>query len=146
MSRSGYTDDYDGENWSLICWRGAVKAAMRGKRGQQFFGDIRDAFDAMPVKELAAGSFKESNGCLCTLGVIGAQRGIDLREMEDAADYGNYDQIGKAFGTARALVQEIMWVNDEGNWGRKETPAERWARMRAWVVDQISDPDEGAAP
>lgn len=34
MSRSGYTDDCDYEgNWPMICWRSAVKSAIRGKRG-----------------------------------------------------------------------------------------------------------------
>lgn len=29
MSRSGYTDDCESD-WGMICWRGAVKAAIRG--------------------------------------------------------------------------------------------------------------------
>lgn len=32
MSRSGYSEDLD--MWDLIRWRGAVKSALRGKRGQ----------------------------------------------------------------------------------------------------------------
>lgn len=34
MSRSGYSDDCYG--WELICWRGAVNSAIKGKRGQSF--------------------------------------------------------------------------------------------------------------
>lgn len=142
MSRSGYSDDFDGENWSLICWRGAVKKAITGKRGQALLVSLRDALDAMPVKELADGSFHDSGGCYCTLGVLGAQRGIDLKEMERAADYGQYETIGEAFGSPRSLVQEIMWMNDEGNYVRSETPAERWQRMRDWLDKNIAKATE----
>lgn len=49
MSRSGYCDD--GENgWATICWRGAVKSALRGKRGQSFLLELAEAMDAMPTK------------------------------------------------------------------------------------------------
>ncbi|ENQ7660184.1 hypothetical protein ACEQOL_006537 [Pseudomonas aeruginosa] len=41
MSRSGYCDDLD--NWSLICWRGAVSSAIKGKRGQAFLIELREA-------------------------------------------------------------------------------------------------------
>ena len=44
MSRSGYTDDYDdGYEWANIRWRGAVKSAIRGKRGQATLKAILDA-------------------------------------------------------------------------------------------------------
>ena len=45
MSRSGYSDDCD--TWPLICWRGAVASALRGRRGQQFLIELRDALDAI---------------------------------------------------------------------------------------------------
>jgi len=47
MSRSGYSDDCD-DQWSLICWRGAVKSAIRGKRGQAFLKEMLAALDALP--------------------------------------------------------------------------------------------------
>lgn len=46
--------------------------------------------------------------------------------------------IAKAFDIAPALVQEIEWMNDEGIYAR--SPEERWARVRAWVVEQIEAP------
>jgi len=134
MSRSGYSDDCE----KLGLWRGAVHRAITGKRGQALLMAIRDALDAMPVKELAGGSFQQSDGCLCTLGVLGAQRGIDLHAMELAAEDWEFDRIGDAFGGARALVQEIMFENDEGNFYRHETPASRWQRMRTWVESNIA--------
>lgn len=51
MSRSGYTDDCD-DNWAIICYRGALKSAMRGKKGQAFLKELLAALDAMPRKRL----------------------------------------------------------------------------------------------
>jgi hypothetical protein len=41
------------------------------------------------------------------------------------------DDVGKAFGISRSLACEIAYENDEAR--SRETPAERWTRMRAWV-------------
>jgi hypothetical protein len=56
MSRSGYSDE--GDHWDMIRWRGAVKSAMRGKRGQAFLRELRDTLDAMPEKRLVSGAFR----------------------------------------------------------------------------------------
>jgi len=53
MSRSGYSDDCE-DNWSWICWRGAVKSAIRGKRGQAFLRETLAALDALPERKLIA--------------------------------------------------------------------------------------------
>lgn len=47
MSRSGYSDDID--QWDLICWRGAVASAIRGKRGQAFLLEMWKAMTALPA-------------------------------------------------------------------------------------------------
>jgi len=41
MSRSGYSDDCD--VWALIRWRGAVKSAIRGARGQAMLRELIQA-------------------------------------------------------------------------------------------------------
>lgn len=134
MSRSGYSDDCDG--WELICWRGAVNSAIRGKRGQRTLHEILAALDAMPVKALAAESLVTADGQCCTLGVLGAQRGIALDELDPE----DPDGVAQAFGIAPALAKEIVFENDEGgHW--KELPDRRWERMRAWVVSNIKTPN-----
>ena len=70
MSRSGYTDDYDG--WDLIRWRGAVHSAIRGRRGQAALREIIAALDALPEKWLAANSLETADGDYCTLGALGS--------------------------------------------------------------------------
>lgn len=129
MSRSGYSDDC--ENWNLICWRGAVTSAMKGKRGQAFLLDLRDAMDAMPEKRLVA-DVLEADGQFCTIGVLGAKRGINMQLL----DPDDREGVAEAFGIAPALAAEIVFMNDEGSWNA-ETPEQRWLRMREWVESNI---------
>ena len=131
MSRSGYTDDY-AEQWQFIMWRGAVHSAIHGKRGQAMLKELLAALDAMPTKELIAHDL-ECNGQYCALGVLGTQRGIALT----ALDPEDQTQVAQKFGIARALACEIVYMNDEGAWG-KETPTQRWVRMRAWIASQVN--------
>lgn len=130
MSRSGYSEDC--EMWDLIRWRGAVRAALNGKRGQAFLRELAEAMDAMPEKRLVAHALQNEAGEVCALGVVGQARGIDLEEFETDDAEG----IADAFGLARAMVREIEYENDEGTY-RTETPGERWSRMRAWVDARI---------
>jgi len=129
MSRSGYSDDC--ESWSLICWRGAVTSAMKGRRGQAFLLELRDAMEVMPEKRLVA-DVLEADGQFCTIGVLGAKRGINM----EALDPGDREEVAAAFGIAPALAAEIVFMNDEGSWN-SETPEQRWTRMRAWVESNI---------
>lgn len=148
MSRSGYTDDYD-DQWALIRWRGAVKSSIRGKRGQAFLRELLAALDAMPEKRLIGDSFSKA-GAYCTLGAIGAQRGVEMPKIDydwQGADPAALDPEDPtairdaacaALGIPDALAAEIMFENDEGGWS--ETPEARWMRMRAWVAKRIKEP------
>lgn len=131
MSRSNYSDDC--EQWDLIRWRGAVKSAIRGQRGQSAFKELLAALDAMPIKELISDEL-EHDGEYCTLGVLGKARGIAMAGLDPA----DHDEVAKAFNLAPALVMEITFINDEA-WGR-QTPQVRWQHMRQWVADQIQPP------
>lgn len=160
MSRSGYSDDCD--DGLLGLWRGAVASATRGKRGQQALKEILQALDAMPVKELISDSLATSEGEYCTLGALGASRGLDMSEI-DPDDWG---QVSSIFNIAPALAREIVYENDEAlsefyfkdveicgpmrpNWPEYgsnrvsvRTPAEdigfkRWQHMRNWANSQI---------
>ena len=133
MGRSGYSDDCDG--WALIRWRGAVKSAIRGRRGQAFLRELAAAMDAMPEKILIAGDLKDEDGCLCTLGVVGQARGCDLA----AVDVEDCEAVARMLAIPEALAAEVMFENDEDfayGW-RAETPEKRWSRMREWVRSQI---------
>lgn len=131
MSRSGYSDDCD-DHWQSIMWSGAVKSAIRGKRGQAFLRELADAMDAMPDKSLIEDELINKEGHCCTIGVVCKARGISV-EGVDVYDAG---AVGKLVGIARSMAAEIEYYNDE--WGsHNQTPQERWKRMRKWVDEHI---------
>ena len=138
MSRSGYTDDCD-DQWRHIMWRGAVKSAMRGKRGQEFLRELLATLDAMPEKRLLAVTINTTEGC-CAIGSVTKARGIDTSDLEildPDDDYGDSARaLAKRIGIAESMAQEIVYMNDEGAWGA-ETPEQRWTRMREWVAKKI---------
>jgi hypothetical protein len=135
MSRSGY-NDYDGDYSELmnINWRGAVKSAMRGKRGQAFLKEMLTAFDAMPEKRLIKNDLAK-DGAVCALGAVAVARKIDVSNVDPE----DHDTVAGTFGIAHAMACEIMYYNDEFFYSDKETPEQRWERMRAWIASQIKD-------
>ena len=132
MSRSGYYDDVD-NNWDLICWRGAVASAIRGKRGQAFFKEMLAALDKIETRSLIADDLIKE-GEVCAIGAVGASRGVDMSKIDPE----DHHAVAEAFGIPHALACEIMWMNDD--YVYKETPETRFARMRAWAQAQIKEP------
>lgn len=133
MGRSGYSDGLDGKE--LNCWRGAVNAAIRGKRGQAFLREMLAALDAMPEKRLAASALVTPEGECCAMGAVALRRGIDTTSV-DAYDR---DRVAGLFGIATALAAEISFENDgDFRYWRHDTPEQRWARMREWVARKIT--------
>lgn len=127
MSRSGYYDDCDG--WDLIRWRGAVASAMRGARGQAFLKEMAAALEVMPEKKLIAEEL-ESGDYVCAIGAVGRARGTPMAGIDPE----NYTKIARTFGISEALAREVMFENDGR---RRESPEERWVRMRTWVRNHI---------
>lgn len=133
MGRCGYSDDGDYDNWATICWRGAVASAIRGKRGQAFLKEMLIALDALPEKRLIDNDL-ERRGQVCALGSVGMARGIDMSQVDP------YDRetVAGTFGISDALAAEIMYENDEMS-GYKETPEQRFVRVRRWVTAHIRE-------
>lgn len=131
MSRHGYSDDCD-DQWSSICWRGAVKSALRGKRGQAFLREMLVALDAMPDKSLVAEELVTPTGEVCAMGAVLKARGVDVGNVDPE----DTEAVAKVTGLAESMVREIAYMNDD--W-RGETQQVRWARMRAWVASQIKE-------
>jgi len=136
VNRSGYTDDID-DSSAAGRWRGMVKSAIRGKRGQAFLRELAAEMDKMPVKELIAEELVRPDGACCTIGVVCKARGLDVAKI----DVDEPDQVSAAVGIASCLAAEIEHENDDGFWHyerTKESDAERWVRMRAWVEKRIA--------
>src|SRR3954471_11126976 len=101
MSRSGYVEDCDYEI-SWINWRGAVKSAIRGKRGQAFLYEMLQAMAALPENKLIAREL-ECDGAVCAIGAVGKARGLDMSQLDPE----DYHSVAGKFGIAEALAQEI---------------------------------------
>lgn len=137
MSRSGYSDDLGPRELAL--YRGAVESAIRGKRGQKLLREMKDALEQLPERRLISGELEASDGSddVCALGAVGRVRGIEMRHLDPENRY----QIAAHFDVAEALAAEVVHENDEG--GRwDETPEERWARVHAWVCQNIRESHE----
>lgn len=132
MSRAGYIEGDAGDEWALIRWRGAVRSALRGKRGQAFLRELIEALDALPNHELAAYQFGKG-GEYCALGAVARKRGIDVSHLDelDPGLHGYQEGIGDLFGIADAMAREIMYENDDPCW--QQTPRDRWRHMMAWA-------------
>lgn len=135
MSRSGYIDDWDGDDWQYALCRGRVVRAFQGKRGQAFLKEMLATLDAMPEKRLIADDLETADGAVCAIGSVGKARGIDMSKLdpEDA------DSVAATFGIASSMAREIVWMNDEGG-DHKETPEHRYERIRKWVAGEIKAP------
>ena len=115
---------------------------IRSKRSQVLLRDLLVALDAMPDKRLIADQFVSDDGECCALGALGLARGM-LPDTLNELDY-EPAAAAKAFGIATALAAEIEYENDEGGpWMlnlNKESPEQRWHRMRGWVARSIVNP------
>lgn len=133
MSRSGYIDD-EGD-WYAIMYRGTVKSALRGKRGQAFLHEMLAAMDALTAPRLIANELVQE-GEACAIGTVAMRRGIDVTELDPE----DYERVAATFGIAKAMAREIAYENDEAYYGPPETPEQRFQRVRAWIVSQITPP------
>ena len=133
MSRSGYTDEM-GSEWAFICYRGAVKSAFGGRRGQSFLREMVKALDALPEKRLTNFALQNESGEVCAIGAVGLSRGVDVSTLdpEDSA------RVAHVFGIADCMVREIAFKNDEAV-GYGETQEQRFSRMRGWAKSKIKN-------
>jgi hypothetical protein len=135
MSRSGYSDDFD-NNWVFIIWRGAVKSAIRGKRGQAFLREMLAALDALPYPALIANDIIRPGVAepseVCAIGAVAQKRRLDVSEL----DPDDYEGVAMTFGVAPALAREIVDLNDELY---HKTPEERFQFMRRWVIKNLKE-------
>ena len=153
MSRSGYNDYGDIDNWDLIRWRGAVTSAIRGKRGQAFLREMKEALLALPEKKLIYGRLA-SGGQVCSLGAVMLARKIKagtdaetaLKEIEEEwPSYDEYsdddcgDDVSAELDIAGALAKEIMFLNDEDFFGYSISEEVRYRVVLKWVQSEIKD-------
>jgi hypothetical protein len=132
MSRSGYTDDCPMDNSGWL-YRGAVKSAIQGRRGQAFLNEMLRALDAMPEQKLIAHEL-EKDGAVCAIGAVGKARSLDMSKLDPEDAY----ILAETFGIAPALARELVFENDDDfGFRAREAPEARFQRMRTWIVENI---------
>lgn len=122
-----------------------MQSGLKGKRGRAFLSEMLAAMDAMPIKQLAKDELETTNEVsfshwgmieaetVCAIGTVGKARGVDMGNI----DPDDYSTVAGKFGIATAMAQEIVFINDEaGSW--RETPEERFARVRSWIVSELA--------
>lgn len=110
-----------------------VSAEADEKHAQSWvkmFGDIASA-DRYRKHHVKPRSDQYREGDVCALGALGRVRGLDMSELDPDEPEG----VASAFDIASQLAREIVYINDEC--GYRETPEQKWTRMRAWVASQI---------
>ena len=132
MSRSGYVDDYE----RIALYRRAVGNALAGKRGRAFLLEMREALDAMPVKELTRYVLNDIDAGCCALGSVARARGVDTSNV----DSGCHEEVGKLLNIPGCMAAEIANENDD--W-YCDTRKQRWEHMRRWVDQVLEDPRIG---
>jgi len=110
MSRSGYVDDWDYDDWSYALCLGKGRQSIKGKRGQAFSEGNADDTDRNAGEAPDCGASRNARGRVCAIGSVGKARGVDMSKLdpEDA------EGVGAAFGIAQSMAREIVYVNDEG--------------------------------
>lgn len=132
-------DDLDPSREGLVA--GALRSAVRGKRGQRFILDLVQALDALPSPELAAGALEdETTGCCCAFGAVRRFRGSEAVPLwfdpmeEDLTP----DHLAEPFNVSETLAWAVVQANEDGMTGNEEsTRRRRWKVVKDWAVRQL---------
>jgi hypothetical protein len=142
-SRSGLISSNDCDHWSYIRWRGAVASAIKGKRGQAFIRELKEALEAMPAKRLIKDELINAEGEVCAVASVMKARGLDASSVH----VDDYDRIAELLGVNAKLIQEIEWENDharkfyvlpytgyayQAKTHYDESPEQRWKELHGW--------------
>lgn len=155
MSRSGYGDYYGDDVYANAAdlYEANRERALNGRRGQQFLKELLAALDALPEPRLVRGVMVDRHDCggVCALGAVGRARGLDMSKIDLLIEHGDGEgedgtdvgvPVAELFGITQYVAREIMHVNDFKHWlddgDLTETPEDRFARVRRWVVERIA--------
>jgi hypothetical protein len=147
MSRFCDSDYYDLEPWMEGQAAGALRSAIRGRRGQQLLRDLVAGLDALPEPELAAGSLEDpETGCFCALGAVRLQRGpeaVPLRFDPKDPDI-DWRELAEPFDISETLAHAVVAQNEYGSKRNDEqSRRRRWLSVRAWAVGNLIAPVGG---
>ncbi len=146
MTRYCDSDDYY-EPWMEGQAAGALRSAIRGRRGQRLLRDLIAGLDALPVPELSAGSLEDpETGCVCALGAVRLHRGkqnvpLDFDPTDDDIDW---RWLAKPFDISQTLSHAVVSANEYADKRNDEdSRRRRWKDVRAWAVSHLLPMPEG---
>jgi hypothetical protein len=146
MSRYCDSDDYDYEPWMEGQAAGALRSAIRGRRGQQLLRDLIAGLDVLPVRELAAGSLEDpETGCVCALGAVRLQRGLRAVPLSfDPTDPDiDWRELASPFNISETLANAVVSQNEYCDKCNDEpSRRRRWRSVRDWAVRNLTTPLE----
>ena len=146
MSRYCDSGDYGYEPWMEGQAAGAMRSAIRGRRGQQLLRDLIAGLDALPVRELAAGSLEDpETGCVCALGAVWLQRGADAVTLRfDPTDPDvDWRDLAEPFDISETLANAVVGQNEYYDESNDElSRRRRWRSVRDWAVRNLTTPLE----
>ena len=150
MSRYCDFDDYYWEPWMEGQAAGAMRSAIRGRRGQQLLRDLIAGLDALPVQELAAGALEDpETGCVCALGAVRLQRGAEAVPLHfDPTDPDiDWRDLAEPFDISETLANAVVSQNEYyDKFNDEYSRRRRWQSVRAWAVRHLLNTDGGAQP
>jgi hypothetical protein len=75
------------------------------------------------------------------MGVVCKARGLNVEGIDETdAEY-----VGQMIGIAPSMAREIAYENDDDfHCHKRETPEQRWVRMRKWVESKLHQAAEAA--
>lgn len=150
-------------------WQANVRRCIAGRKGQALLWELYQALEALPTREIVTGALLDtSTGSVCSLGALAVHRKMLIPAEfcttgapdDEPDEYEFADAMGPLFGIKDMLAREIMYENDEGDqwhweddgtvchgvrygetrkYRTSDTPAERWQRMRRWIVNRLKD-------
>jgi hypothetical protein len=147
MSRSSYSDDWGDEfPGQMELFRANVERSIKGKAGQARLRELRDALVALPVKELHPSIFADGTAeapKVCGLGAWALAKAGGNPDAAHAMVPGDADDYEtavalKSHGWPKLVVLEAVYENDESWRSMRETPAERYHRILAWVNENLT--------
>jgi hypothetical protein len=157
MSR--FYAEWEGEGPPPEFWQRAALNAIRGRRGQAFLRELKEALLALPEPRLIEGAVWRE-GEVCALGALALRRldqGQPIRcyghtmtsraELEeigpDLEDELGSMELGMGMGMKQTMAWAIAYENDEGNPWPDETPEARYRRVLRWVEGNLAAEAQG---
>lgn len=139
MTRLYYDDEPSPQEEGLIA--GALRSAIRGKRGQRFLRDLIAALDALPSKELSAGALEdEQTGCCCAFGAVRRWRGAAAVPLwfdpmeEDLSP----SHLAEPFNVSETLAWAVVAANESCFSGNAEPERRRrWEEVKRWALRHL---------